>query len=90
MSRSAVKRETDLILGNLIGSNIFNVLCIMGFTLLVRPLPIEFAEVRLDLAMMLVLAIGILPMLIVKGRIGRKRGSVLLAAYLVYITLLFF
>ncbi len=87
---AAMKRQTDLILGNLIGSNIFNTLCIVGATLLVRPLEIEYATVRLDLWVMLALTIAILPMLYFKGQIGRKRGSVMLTAYLVYIVVLFF
>lgn len=86
---AAIKRETDLILGNLIGSNIFNTLCIMGVTLAVYPLEIDFVEVRLDLAMMMFLSIAILPMLHFRGQVGRKRGLALLAVYLIYITALF-
>ena len=87
---AALKHETDLILGNLIGSNIFNTLCIMGTTLLVRPMHIEFAEVQVDLAMMLLVTVAILPMLYFRGRIGRKRGTTLLVAYLIYIVALFY
>jgi len=87
---AAMRRETDLILGNLIGSNVFNVLGIMGTTLVVHPLRIHFADVRLDLAVMLLLAVAILPMLHFRGQIGRRRGMSLLAAYLIYVTALFF
>jgi cation:H+ antiporter len=87
---AARKHETDLLLGNLIGSNIFNTLCILGVTLVVHPLQIEFTDVRLDLLMMIALAVAILPMLHYRGQIGRKRGATLLLAYLVYIGALFF
>jgi cation:H+ antiporter len=86
---AALKHETDLILGNLIGSNIFNTLCIMGVTLLARPMQIDFREVQLDLAMMMLVTIAILPMLHYQGRVGRKRGTALLIAYLIYIGALF-
>jgi len=86
---AAMRHETDLILGNLIGSNIFNTLFIMGATLLMRPMEIDFLEVRLDLAMMLLVTIAILPMLHFRGRIGRKRGTTLLLVYLIYIVALF-
>ena len=86
---AAMKRESDLILGNLIGSNIFNILCILGLTLLVRPLEVEFSAVRTDLVVMTTFAISIVPMLYFYGRIGRKRGALLLASYLIYILALF-
>jgi cation:H+ antiporter len=86
---AAMKRQTDLILGNLIGSNIFNILCILGATLLVRPLSVDFQEVRLDLAVMTAIAIALLPMLYFYGRIGRKRGALLLTSYVIYIVALF-
>ena len=86
---AARKRQSDLILGNLVGSNIFNILCILGTTLLVHPLEISFATVRLDLAVMVLVAVAILPMLYFRGRIGRKRGGFLLTAYLAYMAVLF-
>lgn len=86
---AARKGESDLILGNLVGSNIFNILCILGTTLLVHPLEISFATVRLDLGVMVLVALAIVPMLYFRGRIGRRRGGFLLTAYLVYMAVLF-
>jgi len=50
----------------------------------------RLSEVWIDLAMMLLLAVAILPMLHFRGQIGRRRGMTLLAAYLVYVVALFF
>lgn len=86
---AAMKREDDLVLGNLVGSNIFNVLCILGITLLIQPFDISFAEVRIDLLVMLAFAVSIWPLLLFKMRIGRKRGLTLLVFYSAYIVLLF-
>jgi cation:H+ antiporter len=55
----------------------------------VRPMNIPFQEVRLDLAVMTAISISILPMLYFYGRIGRKRGALLLTSYVVYIVALF-
>lgn len=87
---AAMKKESDLVLGNLMGSNVFNILCILGFTLLIHPLDIPFAEVSVDLWVMLVFALAVVPLLWFRMRIGRKRSSLLLAAYLLYVVALFF
>lgn len=87
---AAMRRESDLILGNLIGSNIFNILCILGVTMIIQPLEISWTEVRVDLAVMLAFAISIWPLLYFRMRIGRKRGVTLLTAYSIYIATLFF
>ncbi len=86
---AASKRDSDLVLGNLIGSNIFNVLCILGVTLLIHPLEISFAETRVDLLVMMALAVSIWPLLVFRMRIGPKRGLTLLIAYAAYIVWLF-
>ncbi len=86
---AAMRREGDMILGNLIGSNIFNILCILGITLLIKPFEIPYATVRIDLWVMMAFAISILPLLWFRMRIGRKRGATLLVAYALYIALLF-
>ena len=86
---AAIRRESDLILGNLIGSNIFNILCILGITLIIRPLEISFAEIGLDMLVMLGFAVSLWPLLQFRMRIGPKRGATLLLTYGFYISLLF-
>ena len=86
---AAVKRQGDLVLGNLVGSNIFNILGILGITLLIRPLDIVFAEVRVDILVMTAFAVAIWPLLLFRMRIGMKRGVTLLVAYLAYVLWLF-
>jgi cation:H+ antiporter len=86
---AAMKREGDLVLGNLVGSNIFNILGILGITLLIRPFDIVFAEVWVDLVVMTAFAVAIWPLLLFRMRIGTKRGVTLLLAYLAYLLWLF-
>lgn len=87
---AASKKQGDIILGNVIGSNIFNVLGILGITSLVQPLKQAFAEISLDIYMMLGFSAILLPLMLISGKLGRIAGSFLLAAYIAYVLWLFF
>ena len=86
---AAVRHHTEIVFGNLIGSNIFNILLILGGTAAVRPLAAPWAELRADLLIML--AISVLgPVLLFSGRrISRWEGWLLLLFYAGYVALLF-
>ena len=85
---AALKRETDLLLGNIIGSNIFNVLMILGVTSLVRPLPVE-GGVFTDLWVVLGFSVALWPLMARGARLGQLGGALLFGAYGVYTVLLF-
>jgi len=82
---AARKGETDLALGNLFGSNIFNILSIIGITSFVHPLNVNPSIIDSDLIWMLVLTLGILPLMIIRKRFGRNSGIILLAFYAIYL-----
>ena len=86
---AAVRREADIILGNVIGSNIFNSLAILGVTALVYPVRVEYANVQLDLWVMLGLSVFVLPLMLRRYRLGRRGGVVLLTLYAAYMVFLF-
>ena len=89
---SAWKGEMDISVGNVIGRNIFNVLFALGLCPMIRPITIEPRLLSLDFPIMLgvcVLLIGLLTLLPPHLLLDRKRGGVLLGAYLVFITSLF-
>lgn len=86
---AAFRRKGDIILGNLIGSNVFNVLFVLGATVMVRPLAVSAEAFLLDLLVMLGLSILVLPFLITGRRLGRREALVLVGAYAVYVSLLF-
>lgn len=86
---AALRREADLILGNIIGSNIFNVLAILGVTALVQPIPVDFASVTLDLWVMTGLSLLVLPFMLRRYRLGRVAGGLLLVLYGGYIGFLY-
>ncbi len=81
---AARKGETDLALGNLLGSNIFNILSILGITSMVRMLPVNEAILKGDIIWMLGLTFGILPLMIFRKRLGTVSGIILLTFYGVY------
>lgn len=88
---AARRREGDIVLGNIVGSNIFNVLCVLGLTATVRPIAVVRSTITLDLWTGLALSVALLPLLLLgrRMRLARGEGAVLLASYLVYIGVLF-
>lgn len=86
---AARKGETDLALGNLLGSNIFNVLSILGITSMVRNLNVNEAIISNDILWMLGLTFGILPLMLFRRKLGTLSGVILLAFYGLYIFMIF-
>lgn len=75
--------ETDLAIGNVVGSNIANVLVILGFSALVAPLVVRKVLVRMDIPFLIGLSLLTLGFAL-DGRIGRVEGAVLLAVLLAH------
>lgn len=82
---AVLRKEGDIALGNLIGSNLFNILAIVGISSMVRSLPAPLTMRTIDFPLMLVVAI--LPMILVLPRphfMTRWNGVVMLAIYVGY------
>jgi cation:H+ antiporter len=86
---AALRRETDIILGNVIGSNLFNLLAVLGTAAVVHPIEVPAAGLRLDLLIMLGFALVLVPLMLLGRRLGRRDGALLLAAYLAYVLWLY-
>ncbi|MDZ7707028.1 MAG: calcium/sodium antiporter [Trueperaceae bacterium] len=86
---AAAKRQPDIALGNIVGSNIFNVLGIVGATAVTRPLRVPFEVVAIDLWVMLGLSVLLVPFLVSGLRLGRREGAVLVALYVGYVAYLY-
>jgi len=82
---AAWRRHTDVAVANVLGSNLFNVLLILGAASLVRPLPIDPDFVTVDLWVMLGAGILLIPIMVTGWHISRKEGAFLLALYSLYI-----
>ncbi|HHG89053.1 MAG TPA: calcium/sodium antiporter [Devosia sp.] len=86
---AAFRRQAGVAVGNIIGSNIFNILGILGITALVAPLPVDPRLLSFDLWVMLGAAATLLPMAFLRRPIGRWVGSLLSLSYLAYLFLAF-
>ena len=88
-SLSAARRgEGDIALGNIVGSNIFNILGILGITALVSPLQVTGGLAGSDLGVMLAASALLLTIAIWKQRLSRLHGAIFLVLYAAYIAAL--
>lgn len=85
---ATLRREGDVALGNVVGSNIYNILGILGVTALVEPIAVPAEIVRLDIWVMLAATIAMLFVAATGKRISRIEGGVLMAGYGGYLAVL--
>ncbi len=81
---AAWHKETDLAIGNIVGSNIANLLLILGATALVQPIPVDRGEVQLEFAVMVAFAALLIPCAS-KQILSRRASLVLLLAYIGFV-----
>lgn len=82
---AAIRKQSEIALGNVLGSNIFNIFFIGGVTGLVAPGAIPAAILRFDLWVLLAAALAAIVFAYTGGRLGRREGGVLVASYILYI-----
>ena len=86
---AAFRRQAGIALGNVVGSNIFNILGILGITAVVVPVPIENYMASFDIPFMLAVSVALIALILIAGRIGRIAGIGMLAIYTGYVAWLF-
>ena len=86
---AALRRHADVAVGNVLGSNIFNTLGILGVSAILQPLPLEGRMSLIDQWVMLGSAIVLLTFLATGYRLGRLEGGLLVFAYAVYTATMF-
>jgi len=86
---AALRRHADVAIGNVIGSNLFNILGIMGITAMVMPVPVPAAFLKFDLWVMIGASLLLAPFVLRGNAIRRVGGAVLSIAYAAYIWSLF-
>ncbi|WP_291787383.1 calcium/sodium antiporter [Cecembia sp.] len=82
---AAIKKETDIAIGNILGSNIMNILSIIGITAMINPIAVSEAFLNQDFLWMLGFTVLLFPILRTKLRISRWEGLILFLFYCVYI-----
>ncbi|GIU11391.1 MULTISPECIES: calcium/sodium antiporter [unclassified Shewanella] len=81
---AALKGQSDIAIGNVVGSNLFNILGILGVTALIHPI-VGSEITTLDWSAMIAFAVILLPFAYTGLRIGRREAAILVLSYLVYI-----
>lgn len=84
---AAFRKQSDIAIGNVVGSNIFNIFCILGITATVSPIHSSGIGLRDGVAMMF-LALILLPFAMTGRRISRVEGAILVSVYGAYLVLL--
>lgn len=82
---AALRRHADVAVGNILGSNIFNLLGILGVSCLLQPLPLHLRVVEFDQWVLLGTALMALGFLYTARRLSRLEGGILLAGYIAYV-----
>lgn len=86
---AAMRKHPDVAFGNVLGSNLFNLLGVAGITALVTPLEFPQRVLTIDLWVMLGATVALFPLMLSGGRLSRLEGSAMLMVYFLYIGWLF-
>lgn len=83
---AAYRGQRDIAVGNVVGSNIFNILVVLGLTAAISPaaIPIPAQALQLDLPIMLAVCIACLPIFFTQHRIARWEGGLFFAYFIAY------
>ncbi len=87
-SVAAYRRQNDIALGNLIGSNVFNIFAVIGLTAIIKPIEVSDQSFLFDMPWMLGIAVLLFGILWFGKQIGRFKGALLILTYAVYISLI--
>lgn len=85
---ATLRRQSDLAAGNAIGSNIANLLVIVGFTALINPIPVDLSLFNFEFPAMVFFAVVLIP-LILNRELSRREAALLLAAYVAFVVITF-
>ncbi len=80
---AALRREADIAVGNVIGSNIFNITAVMGISSLIQPFDVSRQVLSVQLPAVLLISILVLPLARPRYEIHRWEGLILLASYMI-------
>lgn len=87
---AAIRGERDIAVGNVVGSNLFNILSVLGLSSVVRPIAIAPAALAFDIPVMIAIAVACLPVFFSGFTITRWNGWLFLLYYVAYVVFLIF
>lgn len=86
---AAIRKESDISVGNVLGSNIFNILAVLSIAAIIRPLQFTGTLLRIDMPVMLMFSVFLIPMITLGFVLTRLHGLFLLTGYGMYVWWLF-
>ena len=86
---AALRGHSDVAVGNVVGSNLFNVLSILGITAVITPVNISAQMARFDIPLMVAVSVFAAVVLLTRGHFGRVMGGFMFAGYIAYVVFLF-
>lgn len=89
---AAIKNESSISIGNVLGSNIFNILSVLGLTAIIHPIKLmDNKLITFDILWMIGFALVLLPLVLMpkRGFLDRKAGLILLAGYILFVFITF-
>jgi cation:H+ antiporter len=78
---AGIRGHSDIAVANVIGSNLFNILGVLGVTSLIQPIPVDASVIALDNWWMIGITLGVFPGMLAFDRVGRGTGLALVGAY---------
>lgn len=89
---AALKKEMDISLGNLVGSNVFNILSVIGATAMIKPISVVggFVDSGMAADYLVMMAVSALPLILMRQdlTISRRKGLILFGCYVAYVVFL--
>lgn len=82
---AALRRQSEIAIGNIVGSNIFNILGILGLTAVITPVPVAPRFLAFDLPILIAVSLVLTMLLVTRPVIGRMVGVAMLLAYAAYV-----
>lgn len=82
---AALRRQSEIAVGNILGSNVFNILGILGITCIVTPQAVTPQTLYLDTPVMFLASVALLPIVMTGSRISRTEGIILIVGYIIYV-----
>jgi len=84
---AGMRRHSEIALGNVLGSNLFNLLLVLGVLALIIPFQVAEEMMSFDIWVMVGAAVVLMPVMMTGWRIGRREGAVFLIAYGIYVAM---
>ena len=86
---AAKQGESDLAIGNIVGSNLYNLLLILGTVTVITPISVQFEQSFADFFFFILIVLILVPMIRIGWRLGRVDGLILLATFAMSVGFLF-